>query len=257
MSSCLKTQRDGRVQRLTIARAEKRNALNLGLCQAIVEALIAAENDPGIGAVLLEAEGKAFCAGMDLEDARAADAAARTKIHEQLFTFGTWMHKPVVAAVQGPALAGGLGLGANAHVAVAAQGCTFGLTEIRIGMWPFVVYRSIVAAAGPRRALEISLTGRVFGSNEAREYGFVHEVTPLVELDDRATAIAELLSGWSPETLRTGLEFVKESRAMSWEDAGRVAAMTRAEVFASPDFAEGVKAFEEKRSPAWPSLGRS
>jgi len=256
VSDFLATSREGRVQRLTLRRVDKRNALNLAFCQAIVDALTAADSDPRVGAVLLEAEGKAFCSGMDLEDARAADAAARTRIHEQLFTFGAWMHKPVVAAVQGPALAGGLGLVANAHVAVAAQGCTFGLTEIRLGMWPFVVYRSIAAAAGPRRALEISLTGRIFGANEARDYGFLHEVVPPIELDDRATALAELLAQFSPETLRTGLEFVRESSAMSREDAGRVAAMMRAEVFASADFAEGVKAFEEKRPPRWPSVPR-
>jgi enoyl-CoA hydratase/carnithine racemase len=252
----LRSAREGRVLRLTIARIDKRNALNLELCRSLVDALSAANADPHTGAVLLEAEGKVFCAGMDLDDATATDAPARTKIHEHLFTFHTWMRKPVVAAVQGPALAGGLGLVANAHVAVAAQGCTMGLTEVRLGMWPFVVYRSIVAAVGPRRALEISLTGRIFGCNEAREYGLVHEVVPPIELDDRATALAELLAGWSPDTIRRGLEFVQHSREMGHEDAGRVAAMMRSENFASPDFAEGVKAFQEKRPALWPSLPR-
>lgn len=250
----LRSAREGRVMRLTLARPEKRNALNLELCRALVDALAAADHDPEVGAVLLDAEGKVFCAGMDLEDATAADAPARTKIHEQLFTSAWWMNKPVVAAIQGPALAGGLGLVANAHIAVAAQGCTMGLTEVRLGLWPFVVYRSMVAALGPRRALEISLTGRIFGSNEARDYGLVHEVVPPVELDDRATALAELLSGWSPETLRRGLEFVRESSAMGLEDAGRLAAMMRSDNFASLDFAEGVKAFQEKRPARWPSI---
>ena len=252
----LRSAREGRVLRLTLARTEKRNALNLDLCRALVDALNDANSDARIGAVLLDAEGKVYCAGMDLEDATAADAASRTKIHEQLFTFHTWMRKPVVTAVQGPALAGGLGLVANAHLAVAAQGCTLGLTEVRLGLWPFVVYRSIVAAAGPRRALEISLTGRIFGSNEAREYGLVHEVVPPIELDDRATALAELLAGWSPETIHRGLEFVQTSGEMGHEDAGRVAAMMRAENFNSPDFAEGVRAFQEKRPPVWPSIPR-
>ena len=250
----LRSVREGRLLRLTLARPEKRNALNLELCRAIVDALTAANDDPLVGAILLEAEGKAFCAGMDLDDATAADAPARTKIHEQLFTSAWWMNKPVVAAVQGPALAGGLGLVANAHIAVAAQGCTMGLTEVRLGLWPFVVYRSMVAAVGPRRALEISLTGRIFGSNEAREYGLIHEVVPPIELDDRATSLAEHLAGWSPDTMRRGLEFVRESGGMGREDAGRLAAMMRAENFASADFAEGVKAFQEKRTPHWPSV---
>jgi enoyl-CoA hydratase/carnithine racemase len=252
----LRSAREGRVLRLTLARVEKRNALDLELCRSIVDALAAANDDPQTGAVLIESEGKVFCAGMDLDDATAADAASRTKIHEHLFTFHAWMRKPVVTAVQGPALAGGLGLVANAHVAIAAQGCTMGLTEVRLGLWPFVVYRSIVHAVGPRRALEISLTGRIFGSNEAREYGLIHEVVPPVELDDRATALAELLAGWSPDSIRRGLEFVHHTSEMGHEDAGRVAAMMRAENFNTADFAEGVRAFQEKRPPVWPSIPR-
>lgn len=252
----LRSVREGRVLRLTLTRVEKRNALNLQLCRSIVDAFFAANADDEVGAVLLDAEGRVFCAGMDLDDATAADAPSRTKIHEQLFTYHTWMRKPVVVAVQGPALAGGLGLVANAHIAVAAQGCTMGLTEVRLGLWPFVVYRSIVHAVGPRRALEVSLTGRVFGSNEAREYGLVHEVVPPIELDDRATALAELLAAWSPDTVRRGLEFVHHTSEMGHEDAGRVAAMMRAENFTTADFAEGVRAFQEKRPPQWPSIPR-
>lgn len=252
----LKIGNEGRVRRLTLARADKRNALNHELCKELTTALEQANQDPSVGSVLIDAEGPVFCAGMDLDDATAEDAPVRTRLHEHLFTFGWAMRKPVVAAVAGPALAGGVGLVANAHVVVAAQGSQFGLTEVRIGMWPFVVYRSLVAAVGPRRALELSLTGRVFGVNEAREYGLVHEITPAIELDDRATAIADQLAHWSPETVARGLDFVRHTADMSLGDAGRVAAMMRTENFASADFAEGVLAYREKRKPNWPSVGK-
>jgi enoyl-CoA hydratase/carnithine racemase len=253
----LKISQQDRVLRVTLARPEKRNALNEELCRALVDAFTQANADPRIGCVLLDAEGPVFCAGMDLDDARQPDAAKRTLLHEKLFTLARWMRVPVVTAVQGPALAGGMGLVANAHVAIAAQGASFGLTEIRIGMWPFVVFRSIAAAMGERRALELSLTGRIFGVNEARDYGLIHEITPPVELDDRATALAETLAGYSRESIQRGLEFVRQAAEMGFEDAGRVAAMMRAENFLSPDLAEGIRAFQEKRRPQWPSHGSS
>ncbi len=248
MSSSLILSREGRVLRLTLAREEKRNALNAELCQAIVEAC--EEPDASVGAILLDARGKVFCAGMDLVEVRQVDP---TEWHERLFTLGTRLRKPLVVAVGGPAVGGGLGLVANAHVAIAAQGSSFGLTEVRIGLWPYLIYRAVVDAVGGRRALELSLTGRIFGPNEALQYGLIHEVVPAIELDDRATAIAELLANWSPEAIARGLHFVDQSRGLDVAAGGALAAAMRAENFASPDFAEGLAAFEAKRAPVWPS----
>src|SRR5438093_12940550 len=91
--------------------------------------------EEGTGAILLEADGSAFCAGAECED-------------EELFTIGRHINKPIVAAVQGVAISGGLTLVANAHVVVAAQGTSFGLTDIRDGLWPAVLYRAVVHALG-------------------------------------------------------------------------------------------------------------
>ena len=118
---------------------------------------------PAIRCVLIDAAGNFFSAGMDLDEALSPDASEKTAIHERLFTLGARATKPIVAAVQGPALGGGVGLMANAHIVVAAHGTTFGLTEIRIGMWPFVIFRSVSNAIGERRATELALTGRIFG----------------------------------------------------------------------------------------------
>lgn len=252
--SQLLLSREERVLRLTMNNPEKRNALDEALCRDLVEALKEAGRDRTIGCILLDASGKVFCSGMDLDDALQPDAPERTEIHEQLFTFGLHYHKPIVAAVQGAALGGGIGLIANCQVVLAAQGCSFGLTEIRVGMWPFVVHRAVALAIGERRAVELSLTGRIFGTNEAHQYGLVHEVVPPFELDDRATNTARMLAYASQETLRRGLDFVQKSREMSWETAGRLAAEFRNKTFRSADFTEGVRAFREKRKPEWPSL---
>jgi enoyl-CoA hydratase/carnithine racemase len=161
---------------------------------------------------------------------------------------------PIVIAVQGPALGGGVGLMASGHIVVAAHGTTFALSEIRIGMWPFVIFRSLALALGERRAVALSLTGRMFSVQEALQWGLVHEIAQAIEVDDRAAAIAQHVASLSPRTIRTGLQFVNETRDQDNAAAVTAAARYRAGAFASPEFAEGVRAFREKRAPRWPSL---
>jgi enoyl-CoA hydratase/carnithine racemase len=132
----------------------------------------------------------------------------------------------------------------------------FGLTEIRYGFWPFVTHRALALAMGERRAVELSLTGRLFSTQEALLYGLIHEVAPAFELDDRATAIATRLSTCSQESMRRGLDFVQQSREMSWATAGILAVEMTERTQRSADFKEGVHAARESRKPEWPSLGR-
>jgi len=251
MSTSLRVEREGRVLRLTLNRPEKHNALSADLCRELVRRLREADADAGTGAVLLDAAGQVFCAGLDLDE---SPDDGLTALHQELFAFGTGMATPVVAAVQGPALGGGLGLLANAHVVVAAQGATFGLTGIRLGMWPFLVFQAMERAVGGRRALELALTGRVFGVPEALGWGLVSQVAPAFELDDRAAGLAAHLAASSPEGIRRGMLFVREARGKPPAEAAALAARSRKEALAGADFAEGARAFRENRKPCWPSL---
>ncbi|HLJ46585.1 MAG TPA: enoyl-CoA hydratase/isomerase family protein [Bryobacteraceae bacterium] len=254
MSDLLEVSCENRVLRLYLNRADKRNALNIELCRALLEAFEQARTDPSIGAVLLGANGPTFCAGMDLKEVTEPGIPEETAIHEQLFTIGSHLNKPIVAAIHGPVLAGGLGLVSNAHVAFAAHGSTFGLTEIRIAMWPYVIFRSMVLAIGERRTLELCLTGRMFAAHDALHWGLIHHIVPLQEIEERAMALAVELANNSPEAIARGLDFVRRSRELSWNDAGDLARSLREATFASADFLEGVNAFREKRHPSWPSL---
>lgn len=250
-TASLQISLEGRVLRLTLNRPEKRNALNAELCRALVEAMSEAQHDSGVSAILLDAKGDAFCSGMDLNEAISPDAVQKSAIHESLFTIGARISKPIVAAVRGKALAGGMGLVANAHIVVAADNASFGLTEIRIAMWPYVVFRAVASAIGERRAVELGLTGRVFGAGDALAWGLVHYVVPAPEVDLKAAEIAMTLAGYSPRTISQGLGFVLQSRELSVNEAARLALAARAETFQDADFAEGVHAFKEKRQPKW------
>src|SRR5207244_6242828 len=114
----------------------------------------------------------------------------------------------------------------------------FGLTEIRIGLWPFLIYRAVVDAIGERRALELGITGRIIGARDAAAMGLAHHVTPAAELMDHAGEIASAVAASSPTALRSGLRFVAESRGIDRDTAGQVARRYREELFQTPDFAE-------------------
>jgi enoyl-CoA hydratase/carnithine racemase len=227
-----------RVRHLALNRPEKRNALNLSLCRDLVAALDQADADPSVGAILLTGKGTAFCAGMDLAEALQADREEIDEVHERLFTAGYRLRKPIIAAVDGPALAGGTGLAANAHLLVAGENAKFGLTEIRIGLWPILIFRAIKAAVGERRATELALTGRHFDGNQALSYGLVHELapSPLARAEEIAFQISEL----SPEAIRLGLDYVNRTRDSDWPETGRIGRDIRGQLMESSDFKERV-----------------
>ena len=239
---------------MTLNRPDKRNALTCEMCSSIAEAVASAQDNDGIGAVLITAAGQVFCAGMDLDEAVHARHSNLESAHEDLFTMGARSLKPIVICVNGPALGGGLGLVAQGHVVMAAQTAVFGLPEIRIGLWPFLVYRSVEAAVGARRTLELSLVGRTFHAPEALEWGLVHQVCPACEVCDRAHALARDLAKASPRAVAAGMKYFRGSRGKTPEEAGALAAALRAELMASGDFQEGCAAFKEKREPHWPSM---
>lgn len=252
MSDTLQVSYTGRVVRLCLNRPEKRNALTTELCRDLVRAVDQAVSDPRCGAILLTANGKSFCAGMDVAELGQVSSDEINSAQEQLFTLGSRVTTPIVAGVRGAAFGGGTGLVANCHIVVASEDATFGLTEIRLGLWPFLIHRTMVAAIGERRTVELALTGRVFGSREARELGLIHEISP--DPEARALEIAENLAAACPTAIRWGMGFVQEVRGHDWEKAGRTARRIRDELFKCNDLKEGIRAFQEKRAPRWPSL---
>jgi enoyl-CoA hydratase/carnithine racemase len=188
----LRIEQDGRLCRIALASPEDRNILDAAACRDLLRELKDAAADDATGAILIEADGQIFCAGADCDTT-------------ELFSVGRSISKPLIAAVQGVALSGGLAIVANAHVVVAAQGTSFGLTEIREGHWHDPIFRAVAAALGERRALELGLTGRIFSTPEALAWGLVHYVAPAFELDDRVMEVATALANAHPEAVRAAL----------------------------------------------------
>lgn len=245
-------RQEWRVQTITLNRPEKRNALSTDFCQELADAFDRADRGGDTGAIVLTANGPAFCAGMDLKETAEIDQIQLAGLHERLFTTIHRVRTPIIAAVHGAALAGGTGLVANAHIAIANPDAVFGLTEIHIGFFPVMIFRAVEHAMGERRTVELSLTGRHFTAAEALEYGLVTEIA-----DDpvkRAHDLAVQLAGHSPIATGAGLDYVHRIRGRDWELAGRVGREIRNELLSNDDFKEGSRAFLEKRQPSWPSL---
>jgi enoyl-CoA hydratase/carnithine racemase len=213
-----------------------------------------AQHRDEIGAVLICSAGSVFCSGMDLDEAADPQGPELQRVHERLFSIGANSLKPIVVSVNGAALGGGLGLAAQGHVVMSSELAMFGLPEIRIGLWPFFVYRSVVAAIGARRTLELSLTGHFFNPERALQWGLVHEVCPAAEIADRTKVLSRELARASPVAIQAGMRYVRESRGKAWAEAGQLAADLRAKVMDSDDFKEGLAAFKERREPRWPAM---
>jgi len=242
-----------RILQITLNRPGKRNALNRQMSTEIADAVTEAQERDDIACILMRANGPVFCAGMDLDEA-SHDSPELGTLHEKLFTIGMASLKPIVAVVNGAALGGGLGLAAQAHMVYAGDGAVFGLPEIQVGLWPFLVFRCVSSALGHRRTLALSLSGRSFSAAEAREWGLVHRVLPGSEIEERGHAMARRLAKASPMALALGMRYVKESAGKSWDEAGELAAALRVKLMESGDFQEGREAFKEKREAHWPSM---
>ncbi len=191
----IRSEQDGRVRRITLASPAQRNVLNSEMAKQFLTELADAESDPATGAILIDAEGPVFCAGLDFADPP----------DDAIFHFGNTATKPIVAAMQGVATSAGVALLANAHIVISAQGSSFGLTDIREGRIHPGVLSAAQAVLGERRTRELALTGRIFTTPDALSWGLVHAATPAFELDDRVLAVAQGLAGANPDAIRAVL----------------------------------------------------
>jgi enoyl-CoA hydratase/carnithine racemase len=243
MNNILEINQEGPVLRVWLNRPSQSNSLTIELCRELVQVLNGAEKDRSVHSVLLAGRGESFCAGLDFSEFATRDVESLSSVQESLFTIGARLTKPLIGAVQGAAMASGTGVVANCHVVIASENATFGLTGIRMGLWPFVFFNAVAAAVGERRALALAITGEVFNAAEALRIGLAHQVVRIEEVDQRALEVAQTVANYSPHALRSGLGFVHEVQGQTWQSAASVGRMVRDEFLKSPEFRANLAAF--------------
>jgi enoyl-CoA hydratase len=246
---------DGGVARITINRPDRRNAISPQMAAELVGALEAAEDDEAVRVVVLTGAGdKAFSAGADLggivPDSKVAQHWQRAEIGD----FLDRMRKsrlPIVARVNGHALAGGFGLMLACDLVVAAENAEMGTPEVNIGLWPFMI-TAVVQRDLPRKlALDLMLTGRRIDAEEGRRWGFVNEVAPADKLDEAVDSVVGELLEKSSLILALGKRSFYRAEDMSFSDALDYLAGMLTVALESEDSVEGVTAFLQKRKPEW------
>ncbi len=247
---------DGATARVSINRPDKRNALNVTVMRELREAFGAAKADGVVRAVVLTGEGdKAFSAGGDLGG--FTDRQSKVEQHllrgelAGLFDDMQRLGKPVIARVNGHALAGGFGLMCACDIVVAADQGSFGMPEITMGLWPFIITAPVTQRLGRAKALELMMTGQRFDAAEASRIGAVNRVVPATELDDAVAQMVAKVALASPIIMRLGKDSFYASQDMGYRESMDYLHSMLGICLETEDTIEGVTAFLQKRDPQW------
>ncbi len=246
----------GPAAKITFNRPDKRNAISAKMICDLLTALDELEKDR-TRVVILTGAGSAFCAGMDMEMLSAIgqqsaqenqdDSRRMARMFRRIWSFP----KPMIAAVNGHALAGGCGIATLCDFTLAVPEAKFGYTEVKIGFLPAIVSVFLTRQIGDKRARDLLLTGRLVEAKEAKDLGLVTEIVPADKLMSRAGEIADQLIAASPSSLMRAKRLLTSAAAASVDADLERAVLENARIRCTPDFQEGLASFLEKRKPVW------
>jgi enoyl-CoA hydratase len=243
----------GRVGIIRLNRPQALNALNKALIDELTRAIETFDNDDKIGCMLLTGNEKAFAAGADIKE-----MVDKPFIEAYLGDFvSNWnavahARKPIVAAVAGFALGGGCELAMQSDIVIAADNAKFGQPEIKLGVIPGIGgTQRLTRAVGKAKAMDLILTGRMMDATEAEKSGLVARVVPAASLMDEAMKVADVIANLSLPSVLAAKESVNAAFESSLAEGMRFERRIFHSLFATDDQKEGMKAFIEKRPPAW------
>ncbi len=247
MSDAILTERRDRVLVITMNRPEAKNAINGDLATGLWAAIEELDDDSGLTAAVLTGAGGAFCSGMDLKAfARGEDIGPITTF------FRNGAAKPLVGAIEGFALAGGLEIALSCDLLVAAEGARLGIPEVKVGLFAAGAgLMRLPSRVGYGKAMEMAVTGDPISAEDALAFGLVSRLAPAGQAVDVAVGLAERIAKNAPLAVAASKKIIRATQGATEEELWEIQGSMYAEVFLSNDAKEGPAAFAEKRDPNW------
>jgi methylglutaconyl-CoA hydratase len=253
----IRIERSGEVVRVVLNRPDIRNSFNDVMINELRETFAELKEQPGVRVVVLTGEGKAFCAGADLNwmkrvveysyEENYDDSYALAQLMREIYDFPL----PVVGRINGPAIGGGTGLVAVCDIVVAVERAVFAFSEVKIGLVPACISPYVLKRIGERYGREYFLTGKRLSAEEAEECGLVNRVVPADELDDAVDDYVRNLVNSGPEAVATSKRMVQQVSELTLDEAGPFTADMIARIRMSDEGQEGMNAFLQRRKPSW------
>ena len=235
---------------ITLNRPEVRNALSDALLAELHDHLMSALADDAVRCVVLTGAGEGFCSGADLKNPPGA-SPERGVSYPEVLTAIWESNKPVLAAINGAAFAGGLGLVGAADIVIASEAAKFSFSEVRVGVIPAIIAVVCLRKLGPHHGMRLFLTGERFDSSQAVEYGLAHESVPPGELVSAVQAKIDAIERGGPIAITECKKLVRTVAERSVQEGFKLTERWSRRMFESEEAAEGMAAFREKREPRW------
>ena len=250
----IKIAKSGHFYRISLNYPERRNAIGPQMTNELLHAFADALATPETRVVILEGEGKSFCAGGDFQQMTAGADAPQLEHkgdYADLLLAMVRSEKPIICKVHGHAMGGGLGLVAASTFAIAAEDAQLGTPEIDVGLFPMMIMAVLSRLVSRRKLLEMMLLGQKMPAPYAATIGLLNGTCPPEKLEETVAALAQSLEKKSPKTIALGLRAFSEQDDLDLEKALPMLREKLGEVLATNDAREGLMAFLQKRSPAW------